>query len=377
MRKTCKGFGPLRSKHRAPHGTGRSFDAIMYSGRRGLVGVKYGEKNGRFPCQKCDNVRAMTEARPTHVTFLLIEAFSMLSVASALEPLRQANRLLGREAYAWNLISHDGAPLAASNGMRVAAEGALTDEGKPDFLFVCAGLEADPPYRARLNAGLQKLARQGVVLGSLSAGTFILARAGLLNGYESTVHWEFQPAFQEEFPDLVSSPGVYVVDRDRWTGSGGITGMDMMLGLIERDHGETLSRSVGNQFQIDQIRNSAVHQRPGHLERLETLPEVVQQIVNLMLSNIEEPLRMDELAEIAGLNLRRMERLFNANLGCAPAQFYRQLRLEKARDLLLHTNLPTLEIACLTGFSSSSHFAMAYQRQFAMRPSETRRSRKG
>ncbi|MGD1926690.1 MAG: GlxA family transcriptional regulator [Paracoccaceae bacterium] len=319
----------------------------------------------------------MTEARPTHVTFLLIEAFSMLSVASALEPLRQANRLLGREAYAWNLISHDGAPLAASNGMRVAAEGALTDEGKPDFLFVCAGLEADPPYRARLNAGLQKLARQGVVLGSLSAGTFILARAGLLNGYESTVHWEFQPAFQEEFPDLVSSPGVYVVDRDRWTGSGGITGMDMMLGLIERDHGETLSRSVGNQFQIDQIRNSAVHQRPGHLERLETLPEVVQQIVNLMLSNIEEPLRMDELAEIAGLNLRRMERLFNANLGCAPAQFYRQLRLEKARDLLLHTNLPTLEIACLTGFSSSSHFAMAYQRQFAMRPSETRRSRKG
>ncbi|MEM7686395.1 MAG: GlxA family transcriptional regulator [Pseudomonadota bacterium] len=319
----------------------------------------------------------MTEAHPTHVTFLLIEAFSMLSVASALEPLRQANRLLGREAYAWKLISHDGAPLAASNGMRVAAEGALTDEGKPDFLFVCAGLEADPPYRARLNAGLQKLARQGVVLGSLSAGTFILARAGLLNGYESTVHWEFQPAFQEEFPDLVSSPGVYVVDRDRWTGSGGITGMDMMLGLIERDHGETLSRSVGNQFQIDQIRNSAVHQRPGHLERLETLPEVVQQIVNLMLSNIEEPLRMDELAEIAGLNLRRMERLFNANLGCAPAQFYRQLRLEKARDLLLHTNLPTLEIACLTGFSSSSHFAMAYQRQFAMRPSETRRSRKG
>ncbi|MEM9063708.1 MAG: GlxA family transcriptional regulator [Pseudomonadota bacterium] len=319
----------------------------------------------------------MAEARPTRVTFLLIEAFSMLSVASALEPLRQANRLLGREAYAWKLISHDGSPLAASNGMRVAAEGALTDEGKPDFLFVCAGLDADPPYRARLNAGLQKLARHGVILGSLSAGTFILARAGLLDGYESTVHWEFQPAFQEEFPDLVSSPGVYVIDRDRWTGSGGITGMDMMLGLIERDHGETLSRSVGNQFQIDQIRNSAVHQRPGHLERLETLPEVVQQIVNLMLSNIEEPLRMDEIANLAGLNLRRMERMFNANLGCAPAQFYRQLRLEKARDLLLHTNMPTLEIACLTGFSSSSHFAMAYQRQFSMRPTETRRSRKG
>lgn len=318
----------------------------------------------------------MTDGRPTRVTFLLIEAFSMLSVASALEPLRQANRLLGRAAYEWRLISHDGSGLPASNGMTIAAQGALADETSADFLFVCAGLQADPPYRTRLNAGLQRLARSGTILGSLSAGTFILARAGLLNGYESTIHWEFQPAFQEEFPDLVSSPGVYVIDRDRWTGSGGITGMDMMLYMIERDHGEGLSRSVGNQFQIDQIRNSTVHQRPGHLERMETLPEPVQQVVNLMLSNIEEPLRMDELARMAGLNLRRMERLFNANLGSSPGQFYRQLRLEKARDLLLHTNLPTLEVACLTGFSSSSHFAMAYQRQFDMRPSDTRRNRR-
>ena len=318
----------------------------------------------------------MTHDTPTRVTFLLIEQFSMLSVASALEPLRQANRLLGYEAYAWTLISHDGEPLPASNGMTIAAQGPLDRDLKTDFLFVCAGLDADPPYRSRLNAGLQQIARSGAILGSLSAGTFILARAGLLNGYESTIHWEFQPAFQEEFPELKSSPGVYVIDRDRWTGSGGITGMDMMLCLIERDHGESLSRSVGNQFQIDQIRNATVHQRPGHLERLETLPEPVQRVVNLMLSNIEEPTRMDELAELAGLNLRRMERLFKAHLGSAPAQFYRQLRLEKARDLLLHTNLPTLEVACLTGFSSSSHFAMAYQRQFEMRPSETRKNRR-
>ena len=318
----------------------------------------------------------MTDTKPTRVTFLLIEAFSMLSVASALEPLRQANRLLGRDAYEWALISHDGAPQPASNGMTVAAQGSLSDDLHTDFLFVCAGLEADPPYRTRLNTGLRRIARSGAVLGSLSAGTFILARAGLLEGYESTIHWEFQPAFEEEFPDLATSPGVYVIDRDRWTGSGGITGMDMMLHLIEVEHGETLSRSVGNQFQIDQIRNSAVHQRPGHMDRLETLPPELQQVVNLMMANIEEPLRMDEVAELVGLNLRRMERLFNAHLGTAPAQFYRQLRLEKARDLLLHTNLPTLEVACLTGFSSSSHFAMAYQRQFDMRPSETRRSKR-
>ncbi len=311
---------------------------------------------------------------PTVVTFLLIEQFSMLSVSSAIEPLRGANNLSGREAYQWRLISHDGAPVAASNGMTVAVDGALGDLAGADFLFVCAGLDADPPYRSRLNAGLGRVARAGGVLGSLSSGTIILARAGLLEGYRSTVHWEFQPAFQEEFPELETSPGLFVIDRDRWTGSGGITGMDMMLTLIERDLGPNLSRSVGNWFQIDRIRNASIEQRPGELERLETLPPEIKHAVGLMLAYIEEPMRMAHLAEMAGLNIRRMERLFKTHLGMAPVQFYRKIRLEKARDLLLHTNLPTLEVACLTGFSSSSHFAMAFQRQFGVRPSEARRA---
>jgi transcriptional regulator GlxA family with amidase domain len=319
----------------------------------------------------------MERTSPTTVTFLLIEAFSMLSVASAIEPLRGANRLLGREAYRWQLVSHDGAAVAASNGMTVSVAAELGHADPGDFLFVCAGLDADPPYRARLNAVLQRVSREDIVLGSLSAGTIILARAGLLNGYRSTVHWEFQPAFQEEFPELETSPGLYVIDRDRWTGSGGITGMDMMLNLIERDHGESLCRSVGNQFQIDRIRNAAIEQRPGHLERMDTLPEPLQRTITLMMANVEEPLKMDELADLVGLNIRRMERLFKAQLNLAPAQFYRRLRLERARDLLLHTNLPTLEVACLTGFSSSSHFAMAYQRQFGNRPSDVRQGDRG
>ena len=281
--------------------------------------------------------------------------------------------MLARTAYEWHLISHDGAPVTSSNGMEVTVAGSLADPVGTDFLFVCVGLDADPPYRNRLNAALQRVARTRTILGSLSAGTLILARAGLLNGYASTIHWEFQPAFAEEFPDLETTPGLYVIDRNRWTGSGGITGMDMMLRLIEQDHGHGFSRSVGNQFQIDQIRNATVHQRPGHLERLESLPTPLQQVVNLMMANVEEPLKMETLADQAGLNLRRMERLFNAHLDAAPAQFYRRLRLEKARDLLLHTNLPTLEIACLCGFSSSSHFAMAYQRQYGLRPTEARR----
>jgi len=317
----------------------------------------------------------------TTIGFLLIRAFSMISVASALEPLRGANRLLGYRSYDWRLYGEEGPNASASNGMIIACDGDITALGEQldrlDFLFVCAGLELDPPNRAKLNAVLARAARKRLVLGSLSAGTFVLARAGLLDGYRCTVHWEFQPSFEEAFPEIDCSPGLYVIDRDRWTGSGGITGLDMMLQLIEHDHGTTMSRSVGNQFQIDRIRNAAIHQRPGNLERMETLPGPLQSAINLMLSNIEQPLRMDEIADLAGLNLRRMERMFKSHLDAAPAKFYRRLRLEKARELLMHTNLSTLEVGFLTGFSSSSHFAMAYQREFGSRPSEVRRGGSG
>jgi len=317
----------------------------------------------------------------TTIAFLLVREFSMMSVVSAVEPLRAANRLSGRPSYAWRFYSDDGAPIAASNGMIVNVTGGLNDIAghldQIDYLFVCAGTDPDPPNKARLHAALHKCARSKMILGSLSSGTFILARAGLLDGYRCTVHWEFQPAFEEEFPDLESSPGLYVIDRDRWTGSGGVAGMDMMLHLIEQDHGPALSRAVANWFQIDRIRNAAIQQRPGRLDRLENLPSPLQKAIGTMLSNIETPLAMDEVAALSGLRLRRMERMFKSNVDTSPARFYRGLRLEKARELLLHTNMSTLDIGILTGFSSSSHFAMAYQRHYGMRPTDARRARKG
>jgi len=321
----------------------------------------------------------MPDARktPTTVAFLLIREFSMLSVVSGVEPLRAANRLLAKQSYEWRFYSADGAPITASNGMTVNVSGGLAEIAanvdEIDYLFVCAGLDADPPNRARLHAALHKCARSRMVIGSLSAGTFILARAGLLDGYRCTIHWEFRPAFIETFPDLDCSPGLYVIDRDRWSGSGGVASLDMMLQLVERDHGASLSRAVANQFQIDRIRNAAIHQRPGQLDRLENLPSPLQKAIELMMANIETPLKVEEIAALAGLQLRRMERMFKSNVETSPARFYRGLRLENARDLLLHTNLSTLEIGVLTGFSSSSHFAMAYQKHYGMRPTDARR----
>jgi len=325
-----------------------------------------------------DDARAeIVPAETRRFGFILVGSFSLLVLAAAIEPLRAANRLIGRRSYSWAMIADDEVGARSSTGIAVAPDvtlaGLAQELDRFDALFVVTGLETDPPHRSRFASVLVQADRRGLILGSLSAGAFILARAGLLEGHRCTVHWEYQPAFEEAFPEIDCSSGLFVIDRRRWTGSGGIASLDMMLHVIAADHGAQVARAVGNNFQIDRIRNATIAQRPGSMERIDNLPAEMQMVVELMQANLEAPMRMDELADAAGLNLRRMERLFQKHLSESPAQFYRALRLERARELLLHTNLSTLETAMLTGFSSSSHFAMAYQKQYGIRPSAVRR----
>jgi transcriptional regulator GlxA family with amidase domain len=310
--------------------------------------------------------------RPTTVCFLLISNFSMLSVTAAIEPLRVANRLSGKSYYRWRFISHDGKPVVASNDISVQVDASLADPPPADYLFVCAGLDTDPPYRARLNTALHSYRRQGTRLGSISAGTFILARAGLLDDVSCTVHWEFRPALEQEFPFLDCSSQLYVIDKNIYTVSGGLAGLDLMLHLISLDHSPALSRAIANQFQMDRVRSSASEQRPGALALLDAMPAILQKAVGLMFLNVEDPLSTRELSERVGVSIRNLERLFLKHLGQPPARFYMKLRLEKARDLLLHSNLSVLEIAISTGFTSSSYFASCYIKHYGERPSRHR-----
>lgn len=312
------------------------------------------------------------QQRPTTVCFLLISNFSMLSVTAAIEPLRVANRLSGKPFYRWLFLSHDGGPVTASNDISVTVDGSLADPPPADYLFVCAGLDVDPPYRARLNTALNVYRRRGTRLGSISAGTFILARAGLLEDVSCTVHWEFRPAFEQEFPFIDCSSQLFVIDKNVYTVAGGLAGLDLMLHLISVDHGPTLSRAIANQFQMDRVRTGASVQRPGALALLDAMPAVLQKAVGLMFLNIEDPLNAREVAERVGVSIRNLERLFRRHLGESPARFYMKLRLEKARDLLLHSNLSVLEIAISTGFTSSSYFASCYIRHYGERPSRHR-----
>jgi transcriptional regulator GlxA family with amidase domain len=316
-----------------------------------------------------------SEHEPQIFVFLLVPGLSMMSLSSALEPLRSLNYLASREAYVWRLASLDGAPMPASNGIALPAMGVEAALADAHYLFVCGGLRIHSSDERRYLSTLRQAARRGVTVGSLSTGTYLLAKAGLLNGYRCTIHWENRPAFREEFPDLACTSKIYEVDRDRLTCSGGTAAMDMMLHLIAHRHGADLARSVANQFHHERIRDERDDQRGGRLRSAADLPPRLQSAIRSMQLLIEDPVPLPDIAKGVGLSPRQLERLFLRYLRTTPLRYYVQLRVERARELLLYSDKPVIEIAVSSGFTSTSHFAAWYRRVFGMRPSEVRARR--
>ncbi len=297
----------------------------------------------------------------------------MLSLSAMTSVFRSANRQKDQNVYSWSYVSYDDNPVTASDGISIPVSMANKDAAKFDYFFVVAGLVFNPPYRSKLNSALHRIASSCTVVGGLSAGPYILARAGLLNGYEFTLHWEYQPAFAEVFPDLTFNQKLNVIDRDRWTSSGGIACMDLALRIVEMEHGRALAHAVANQFQLERVRGILALQRPFELEDYATLPSRLQNSIRIMDANIETPLAIPDIAGQVGMTVRSLERRYKKFLDCGPAAFYRRMRLERARHLLWHTNLSVLEISFMTGFSSPSYMSRMYQVQYGKIPSHERR----
>jgi transcriptional regulator GlxA family with amidase domain len=193
-----------------------------------------------------------------------------------------------------------------------------------------------------------------------------------LVGYRCTIHWENLSAFREAFPDLDCTNKIYEIDRDRLTCSGGTAAMDMMLHLIADRHGAELARGVANQFHHERIRDEREDQRGGRLEMLSRMPDKVQQAIRMMQRHIETPLPLPDIAADVGLSPRQLERLLLSHTGQSPLRLYMQLRVERARELLLTSNRPVIEVAVRAGFSSTSHFSAWYKRIYGVRPSDMR-----
>lgn len=306
--------------------------------------------------------------------FLLVDRFSMFSLAAAIDTFRAANRLVGRDFYSWTTASADGEAMVASNGLPLKVDYAISDLPSADILFACVGITTEFPGKSKALGALRAWGRRGGMLGALSAGSYLLAEAGQLEGHRCTIHWENRAGFKERFPDIECTGNVYEIDRKRYTCAGGTTSIDLMLEIVRCDFGANLANEVANQFQHERIRSAGDRQRVGPERDLTGKSEKLKKIVEMMADNLDEPYSAVELARAAGLSVRQVERLFLRHLNMTPGRYYMRLRLERARELLRQTNMPILDVAVATGFTSHSYFAQSYRLQFGRPPSEERRT---
>jgi transcriptional regulator GlxA family with amidase domain len=186
------------------------------------------------------------------------------------------------------------------------------------------------------------------------------------------------PAFQESFPDVELTRSLFEIDGDRITCSGGVAGLDLMVALITRDHGYELGAAVSDWFLHTQVREGEGPQRMDLRFRLGVADGKLLAALRAMEANLEAPLSRQDLASLAGVSMRQLERSFRSHLGRGIHEHYLALRLGRSRQLLRETSLSIVEIALASGFGSASQFSRAFRRAFDLSPREAvRRDRQG
>lgn len=305
------------------------------------------------------------------LALLVLPQSSILEVASTLDPLRAANRHLGREAFRWRVVTPDGMAAPLTCGIHLPSDGALAAAKGADALIVIAGFQQWMGATPRLIRELARMAPRFAAMGGIDAGPWVLARAGLLAGHRATVHWEDLEDFAAAHPDVDVVPDRYTIDRTRFCAGGAAPAADLMLHLIGQRHGPAVALQVASSF--------ITAARDGHepqMQRAATDPRLdprVAEALHLMEARLDSPQPIPAIAAILGLSSRRLEGLFKENLGLTPAAYGLTLRLQAARRMLTDTRHPLAEVALRCGFSSPSTLSRAFARAFGMAPGSLRR----
>jgi transcriptional regulator GlxA family with amidase domain len=308
---------------------------------------------------------SMDLAALSHFGFLTLPNYSMIACANAIEALRMANRVSARNVYRWQLLTVDGTPARASNGMSLQPNASLGSARS-------AGVDIRRSTGRSVLAALRQFARAHVPLGALCTGSFALAEAGLLSGYRCAIHWENLAAIREEFPDIHFLDDLYSIDRDRITCTGGIAPLHLMLTLIRARLGADCAERIAKQFIVERDRHAD--------ERQPLLPNVVSgssppaldAAIRMMQSKLDERLDMRAIAAGVGLSTRQLERLCKRHTGQTPAALWKRLRLDRAQTLLTQTAMPITDISIACGFTTAAHFSTAYRHRFGRTPSTER-----
>jgi AraC family transcriptional regulator, glycine betaine-responsive activator len=308
------------------------------------------------------------EPRPERYVFLLLDSFTLIAFASAIEPLRLANRMAGHTLYEWRVASETGAPVACSNGVVVQADSALEELSRDTTIIVCGGTQVKRAITRPVLTWLRRESRKGLAVGAVCTGAQVIAQAGLLDGRRCTIHWENRDSFEEDFPEIALTQNIYVIDRDRYTAAGGMASTDLMLKLIARKHGPELANLVADQMIHTGIRSDRDEQRLSIPTRIGVRHPKLATVIHMMEENIEDPISPAVLASDVGMSTRQLERLFRRYLNKSPKRYYMEMRLQKARNLLMQTDMSVINVALACGFASPSHFSKCYRSLYKTTP---------
>lgn len=312
---------------------------------------------------------------PIKVDLLALPGCSLLTLASAAEPLRAANRQAGRQVFDWRYVSVDGAPPLTSSGIAWPVTGRHDPSARRDVFAVVAGFGAARMTERKLIAQIYRAARNaGLVIG-IESGAWLLARAGLLDEHRAATHWEDFEEFATAFPHVDLRPDRYVIDGRFITTSGASPTFDMAVDLIGRILGRPAAIEVASSFVFDEMRPASDPQSLATLGGVGRHDPRLVRSVRIMETHIDAPLSIAAIARRVSMSARGLEQLFDRQLGQTPGAYFLSLRLGAARRLVNDTRLGMADIASRTGFSSESAFSRAFSRQFGISPSLSRKSR--
>ena len=320
-------------------------------------------------------IKLNTEVRsPRRFVFVLIENFTLLSFSSALDALRIANRMSGKKLYDWTFIGENEEFVSCSAGTQFKLDNSLIELHRDDTILLCGGTAIQESTTKKLIGWLRREARRGLVIGGLCTAAYPMAKAGLLDDKKATIHWENQDSFAEEFLEVELTKTVFVCDGNRYTTAGGTSSIDLLLKIIADEHGEELANAVADQMIYSSIRTDQDTQRLSVPTRIGVRHPKLSKVIQMMEINIEEPISPSILAKDVGMSTRQLERLFRRYLDRSPKRYYMELRLQKARNLLMQTDMSVINVALACGFASPSHFSKCYRAHYDTTPYRERGS---
>ena len=320
-------------------------------------------------------VKFNTEVKsPRRFVFVLIENFTLLSFSSALDALRIANRMSGKKLYNWIIIGENEKFVSCSAGTQFKLDNSLIELHRDDTILLCGGTSIQESTTKKLIGWLRREARRGLIIGGLCTAAYPMAKAGLLDEKKATIHWENQDSFAEEFLEVELTKTVFVCDGNRYTTAGGTSSIDLLLKNIADEHGEELANAVADQMIYSSIRTDQDTQRLSVPTRIGVRHPKLSKVIQMMEINIEEPISPSILAKDVGMSTRQLERLFRRYLDRSPKRYYMELRLQKARNLLMQTDMSVFNVALACGFASPSHFSKCYRAHYDTTPYRERGS---